>query len=104
MTAVHSPAPGRAPAGTVPRGSQSGRPARSAVSGLVERGWEFRGYHSWDAYCGQAAAPGLAGPAPAVVPTRSDGEACGRIRGQRPATATAAGDPGRLPAGPAPGA
>ncbi len=58
MTAVHSPGPSSPPAGT-------------AVSGFVDRGWEFRGYHSWNAYCGQAAAPGLAGPAPAVVPTQT---------------------------------
>jgi len=63
------------------------------VSGFVDRGWEFRGYHSWNAYCGRAADPGLAGPAatgtptriPAVPPTRT-APVNGRPRLPQPAT------------------
>jgi len=55
MTAVQVPAPGSPPAGTV-------------LSGVVDRGWEFHGYHSWNAYCGQAARPAATG-APTRTPT-----------------------------------
>jgi len=41
------------------------------VPGFVDRGWDFRGYHQWNAYCGQAAGPSVAGPAPTGAPTRT---------------------------------
>ena len=71
MTAVQVPAPGSPPAGTV-------------LSGVVDRGWEFRGYHSWNAYCGQAAGPAASG-APTRTPT------------VRPAGASAVNSRARLP-------
>jgi len=51
--------------------SRPGRHPGEPSAASADRAWEFRGYHSWNAYCGQAAVHGQVGVPPIVAPTRT---------------------------------